>query len=1046
MSDILSDDYKTNKNNENVDYIKSDNKLLGENIQVHYEDFPKPDIGDFIDMFAPEQIYLRMNYPKISLNYKDKNNSIINYDDVDVNINLYKPYNQMIVFAIFPIGGLSLNDGLYDYVDMPLDELQKYPSLSITPTGNFISSGIIPDYIFKNNGLYNDYADEPLLSENKGIFFEYGDRKNTKTVYFNSGQDIREIVVYNWKIDKEQSSSNLTLTTNDFGKVSQSASGDFTYINGNAITSIKGITSLNKNLVTTSSSSTSSSSISNFKRTYILDDYNIIHPEIVTEDENATYEEDSDAGLSFFIAVDFLQDTKGFCEINFGDNIFKLPTDGSPEIKLADDNKSITCSLDKDINNLPLLPKFLNCDGFKRAKTAIFYPVWNGIAIQPGISVAKTVGLFREGEQAVYPVGTIAECQLNKNDSRSKYMSPSYTDWVLSGRDGTNPKSGHIKLIPNNARWADKLSITFNNTIGNFFYMPIFFVPHSKFRMFFSGMKVGEYLPVKDPDIDYSYIYKYSGTTDSLIKDKSFPEYSYPVETDDENEDISKGKLIYLHSYEGSVIYSYPEDNFHSNVAFISEKINATMIPPKIPEDMTEAEELQFWREYDKTTFFFDFEIKNPLFVEDGSIYSKGLPRKPVEIFGILLTHKREIKNSPIKNENGTFIVEPQEDIEDFKSNKLFDHELECDCPSNWIHYATNININHNQDGSEGNIILDKYALMGQDIFPKQSFGGIKLKLEGGNENFIYPSSSEYSTRKSNYIFSGIATETKHMDSFNSDTLDITLKGLQYKLDDIKLINAPFYDGDDLVTVMKWMSKYSGIEINMDFASSSVEGRTLPISSNFAKPALMLTMGTPVIEGIKQACEMCNHRFILQPNGVGYVYELDSAFSLPLVCKPGYSKATVLDEISTDSILSIDVQPIFSNLYNVVISAALLGKNNTTEASNPTGNVVEVKLNEKISHMITEPNLPWSRVIANSWKGYMSEDELSKRHAIDRAMSKRYWIDGSISIPGNANIWIYDQIKIFGQYFYITSVSHSIDFATKNFKTTVSISKYLEES
>jgi len=1056
---MASDETSTNKNTDiAVDFISSDNVLLGRNIQVHYKDFPKPDIGDFVDMYAPEQIYLRTNYPKISLEYKDDNGNVIDYDSVDVNTNLYQPHKDMIVFAIFPVGGLKLNDGLEYYTDITDDELKKYPSLSITPTGNLISSGILPDKIFKNNGLYAEDAAEPLLTQNKGIPFENGERKDTKTVSFNG--ENREIIVYNWKINKQQSSDFLHLTTNDFGSVKESPSKvNFTYINGNGISGIEGMAELVKNIQSSSSSTQSSSSLSNsseIRRTFELDNYNIEHPDLKLEDgsSSGTGEDDkentADSGLSFLIAVDFYKETSGFCELKFGKNIFQLPTDGSPKICVNGDTKWTSCKLDKDVNNLPKLPKFLNTDGFTKVKTAIFYPVWNGIAVQPGISLAVPSSSYKQGEPTVYPIGTVAECPLTNpvRKTHSKYLEPDYPTWIKQGSHGL-AKTGHIKLIPNNARWDGKLSASFVNTVGNFFYMPIFFVPHSKFRMYFSGIKVGEYTPEDDPDVDYSYIYRYSGESNSIIDGTDgFPEYSYPVELDGTKEDISNGKLVYIHTYEGSVIYSYPDEvKTESKVSFISERTIAKMIPPKVPDGIEGKEERQFWREYNKTVFFLDFEIKNPNFVDGATILQKGLPRKPVEILGILLTHIREIKSSPIKNENGIFNVEPQSDIGDFKYSQLFAHKQECDCPKPWIHYATSINITHNQDGSEGNIVLDKYSLMGQDIFPKQHFGGVRLMLHDGNQNFIHSNVPSASKRSKSdgatpYIFSGIATETKHMDSFNSDTLDISLKGLQYKLEDIKLINAPFFDGDYLSVVMRWFSKYTGVEIDMSFANKEAR---IPTSSNFAKPFLMLAGGTPAIDGIRQACESANHRFILQPDGVGYVYEMSSEFSLPLVCKPGYTLATVLGEIPTDSIMSIDVQPFFGNLYNVVISAALLGTNNTIEAPDSGENVVEIKLNQRISHMITEPNLPWSRVIAHSWKGYMDEKQLSERHKIDRSMSKRYWVNGSISIPGNANVWIYDQIMIFGQWFYITDISHSIDFSSKTFKTNLNISKYLEE-
>lgn len=1055
-----------NLNNVTVDYIETDNELLGKNIQVHYENFPKEDNGDMIDIHAPEQIFLRTNYPKVNFDY------LSDYDTVDFNLNFYKPFADLIVFGIYPIHDAGNNKGIEDYVLMSGNELDNYPSLSITPNGNFISAAILPDKLFTWNGLYSDSAtEEPFLTEMKGVK-DGSEIKLTKKAFFGGIE--REIKTYNWNVDiNEQGDYPLSLNTVDYGRTFSTFSSDakdteFRYINVNKTTMLGGLTVGKKSQVSSgatssSTNTTSSSSIGNeekhVKRVYWLDNYSSSHPDLTTddvitdEDKESEIAKEANTGLSFFIAFDFLKGTYGTAKLNFGKNIFTIGPKNEATLKVGHGNTT-TCDLSYSLNNPPLRPSFVDNDGFKHVQTAMFYPVWNGIAVQPGILNGNPANSYRQGDPPVYPIGTIANEQLNnpKRTTQSKYLEPDYEKWVENG------KSGHIRLFPNSPEWASKMKLTLTDCTANFFYMPLFFVPYSKFRMYFSGMKVGDYTVKQDPESKYNYIYVYSGNNESLIAKEWFTEYRYDIKESGQNSERIKVISTYHHRYTGSVIYSYPDiDSFSEqdfkNINFISENVNAVMVPPKAPEGLSEKESLKFWQDYNKTLFFMDFNITNPIFAKNKlTILNNGLPRKPVEIMGVLLTHTRQIENSPIDNENGTFHLS-SEVWTDWQSdddlNSVYQHKTEsdCYCPEPWIHYATSISITHNQDGSSGNIILDKYSLMGQDSFPKQSLGGIRLYLENGNKNFIKPNGyiTGSSTDRS-YIFSGIATEIKHMDSFNSDTIDISLKGLQYKLEDIKLINAPFYDGDDLKTALKWLSKYSGIRINVDkYTADKAADRRLPVSSNFSKPAIMLPGGTPVLDGINEICNSVNHRFIIQPDGVGYVYEMSSEFSIPLVCKPGYIKATVIAEISNDNVMSIDVQPFYGNLYNVVISASLKGTNNTIEPPDAGETVTEIKLNQVVSHMTTEPDLPWSRVIAHSHKGYMSMEQLGNRHKIDRIMSKRYWVNGSITIPGNANVWIYDQIKIFGQYFYVTDVSHTIDFSGKVFRTTLNISQYLTE-
>jgi hypothetical protein len=40
-----------------------------------------------------------------------------------------------------------------------------------------------------------------------------------------------------------------------------------------------------------------------------------------------------------------------------------------------------------------------------------------------------------------------------------------------------------------------------------------------------------------------------------------------------------------------------------------------------------------------------------------------------------------------------------------------------------------------------------------------------------------------------------------------------------------------------------------------------------------------------------------------------------------------------------------------------------------------------------------------------------------------------------VTIPGNAMIWIYDKLKMFGIDYYVTEVSHNIDLVNKKWTT-----------
>jgi hypothetical protein len=64
------------------------------------------------------------------------------------------------------------------------------------------------------------------------------------------------------------------------------------------------------------------------------------------------------------------------------------------------------------------------------------------------------------------------------------------------------------------------------------------------------------------------------------------------------------------------------------------------------------------------------------------------------------------------------------------------------------------------------------------------------------------------------------------------------------------MLNAPFWDGDDLKDILKWLSKYSGVKMDYQYMNKQAKNRRINVSSNFAKPALNIQGGTPALAAI----------------------------------------------------------------------------------------------------------------------------------------------------------------------------------------------------
>jgi hypothetical protein len=114
-----------------------------------------------------------------------------------------------------------------------------------------------------------------------------------------------------------------------------------------------------------------------------------------------------------------------------------------------------------------------------------------------------------------------------------------------------------------------------------------------------------------------------------------------------------------------------------------------------------------------------------------------------------------------------------------------------------WSNFITKCNVQCGLDGVNGQIVLDGYALYGSTVFskimPSQSVGGISIAADGGT------------------IFKGFAMEIAKSSQENNYDVTINLAGVQKKLQDMKLINCPFFDGDKLSDINNYFMAYSGV-------------------------------------------------------------------------------------------------------------------------------------------------------------------------------------------------------------------------------------------
>lgn len=377
------------------------------------------------------------------------------------------------------------------------------------------------------------------------------------------------------------------------------------------------------------------------------------------------------------------------------------------------------------------------------------------------------------------------------------------------------------------------------------------------------------------------------------------------------------------------------------------------------------------------------------------------------EIFGSILkvTEDRESMggggggggSGPIKNGNGSFVLT-------FTGGSAGDPSTS----GNWIDYIQSVSTTVNLDGSSGSITVDKFGCAGQEAVATQSIGAITISVTGG-----------YGTTGGS-IFQGLAMGISDSRSSEGASCTIPLVGLEKKLDDIALINIPFFDGETLAVVGDFLCRYGGVIGDYSHASPWMQ---LGVTDDINAVRFEWKAGTTVRAALQDVMDDLIHSYVIR-DGVIFFYQLDSTTGLPTTLgidyKPSYP--------GTKTIM-YDTSPDFEDMRNqiVVLGLEQIPDGQGTEITGlPTWPRLAVRNN-----IATTPDIPWARTLVRPISGYMDmsafetvADKLAAAYSV-------YELIGKTTIPGNANIKPYDQ---WGE-FVIYGVTHNIDLKSKTWTT-----------
>jgi hypothetical protein len=402
--------------------------------------------------------------------------------------------------------------------------------------------------------------------------------------------------------------------------------------------------------------------------------------------------------------------------------------------------------------------------------------------------------------------------------------------------------------------------------------------------------------------------------------------------------------------------------------------------------------------------------------------------RYPVIIYGALIVRKEKIEISKLHNNNTPYFS----------------------LGNNWRNCITNISVTHALEGTTGSMTLDRYALnqiYGNDSdFGIQKVGQVNLAIAMGQSGIDDIGTRKYAFRlgrdneeSEGDLIKGFGYGYGISQDSNSATINVPLYGINKKLEEMKLINSPYFDGRTVKYTMDFLCAwgnvlpdYSAAEINDKMSASSVLGQ---VQHEFKA-------GTPLWEAMQTVADDTAHYIVVQPDGKVHIIKIDK-FGEP---DENYFTPKVWTYPEA-RVLNLSRNPDFSQFYNKIIVMALQNTAAAASATNPDKNLLDsdftgdfpiapLAVGADLTNK-TNPHIPWEKILIKPLESFWTEKALQAYAQILAKQALSIYYTGSTSIPGNLGIHLWDKLN---DRYWITGITHNFDVQSKSFTTDLTVS------
>lgn len=471
------------------------------------------------------------------------------------------------------------------------------------------------------------------------------------------------------------------------------------------------------------------------------------------------------------------------------------------------------------------------------------------------------------------------------------------------------------------------------------------------------------------------------------------------------------------------------------------------------------------------THFYNDNKLKQAIYHAAVEYEGDSESRYPIEMFGAVVALTIEGNTFDIANGNGIFSF----------NNNVIDTNIvsgNATTTPSWFELITNCQITCGLQGPTGSLTIDAYPLtdsMNQKQF-SYNVGEIDLNIQVG-------------TGPAQMLFKGIGLQMSKSLSDNNYQYTINLVGMQQKIDDMKLVCAPFWDGDKLQAICLYFQNYLNVPLNMvSYEVSPSDSETVvvdkvipnalpvdgnaettgtwlsntqtlidtgyksiyfrvPRSTEWESPAIDFPTGTSCLQALKTLANKTSCYFTVGLDGHCYFYELNLN-GIPYYCQD--SKGTFITtgvKFELNQLISFSLQPSLENKVNAVATFGFLQKrfsNGKVNTSNIKGSTMPgsyyTKLTTAQQGSIT---IPWTKAMVYVQQGFLTKTELLASHVNRLKFGIASIFQGSVTVLGNTKInHIYQTITIGETQFFVINIQHQIDVSSKTWTTTYGIQRF----